>query len=252
MSDSDNTIGSVKRVFQIIEALNTEQWKGVSELAEELDLPKSSVYSYLNTLKEQGYVTGKTGQYRLSLQFLKLGERTRRQREIFKYAKPKLDELAEETGELMNLAIEERFEGVYLYLAPGPNAITVDTYPGVRVPLYCTALGKVSLAFIEDSRREEYIAQCDFEPLTENTITDASRFREELEQIRDRGYALDREERSKDIRCIAVPIVLNDEYKGSISITAPVARMQSERFTNELPQMLLDKASVIQINMTYS
>jgi len=252
MTESDNTIGSVSRVFQIIEALNTQEWTGVSELANDLNFPKSTVYSYLNTLEEEGYVRAKNGKYQLSLRFLEFGERTRREKKVFKYAKSELDDLAEETGELVNLAVEEVYEGVYLYLTRGFNAITADTYPGVRVPLYCTALGKVLLAHMEKDRREHYIEKTDFQPQTAYTITGSDELREDLQQIRQQGYALDREERSKDIRCVAAPLVVNDELKGAISVTAPVARMQGERFTNELPQIILNTANVIQINITYS
>jgi len=252
MVKSDNTIGSVKRVFQIIEELNTQEWTGVSELAEDLDFPKSTVYSYLNTLNEMGYVRTKDRKYQLSLRFLEFGEQTRRKRAVFEYARSELDELAEETGELVNLIVEEGYTGVYLYLARGPNAITVDTFPGVRDPLYCTAHGKVALAFMDNNRREHYIEICEFQPRTENTITTPTDLREDLRQVRERGYALDQEELSKDLRCVATPIIVNEKYKGAISLTAPVARMQDERFTSEIPQTMLDTASVIQINMTYS
>ncbi len=252
MANTKNTIGSATRVFEIVDALSTQKWTGVSELSEQLDLPKSTVYSYLNTLKEDGYVRTENGKYQLSLRFLDLGERCRRCREVFTHARPELDKLAEETGELVNLSVEENSEGVYLYLASGPDAITVDTYPGARVPLYCTALGKVLLAHMDKERREQCIEKCEFEQLTENTTTNPDELNEELQRIRDRGYALDREERSRDLRCVAAPVIVNEECKGVISLTAPVSRMQGERFTSDLPQRILDRANVIQISMTYS
>lgn len=249
---TDNTIGAVRTMFQILEALMERETAGVTELATLLDLPKSTVYSHLHTLREEGYVRVDDDKYRLGLRFLEFGECTRQTLEIYDIARPELDDLAEETGELVNLAVEEHYEGVYIYLTRGENAIRLDTYPGLRVPLYCTALGKVSLAHMVSERRERCINGCSFEPLTQNTITDAATLREELDQIRERGYAFDRGERAQDLRCVAAPIVIDDEYTGAISVTGPVSRMRGGRLTEEIPERVVDTASVIQINTTYA
>jgi len=252
MGDADNTIGSLERGLRIIEELCRHEWTGVSQLSDALDLPKSTVYSYLNTLHEEGYVRAEDGEYQPTLRFLEFGEQIRLMRDVYKHAKPELDELAEETGELVNLSVEEGCQGVYLYLAHGPNAVNVDTYPGMQVPLYCTALGKVALAFVDEDRRERCIDACSFEKLTENTVMSPDALRDELRHIREQRYALDRGERGQDLRCVAAPILVEQEYRGAISVTAPVSRMQRERFKEEIPSAVVDTANVIQISMTYS
>lgn len=251
MARTDEKIASVDTSLDILETLLSAEEMGVTELAEHLDVPKSTVYSHLYTLRERGYVTADDGRYQLSLKFLKFGELTRQSEELYQTAKPELDALAEETGELVNLMIEENGEGVYLYLTKGDSAVRGNTYPGLRVPLHCTALGKVTLAHMEPDQQEAYFAECDFESYTSNTITDPDVLQEELEDVREQGYALDYGERGHDLRCVAAPIIIKERFKGAISVTGPKPRMREERLTGELPEKLAHTASVIQINMIY-
>lgn len=247
-----NEIGAVQTTLRILETLRDQRSMGVTELAERLELPKSTVYSHLNTLERDGYLRSEDGEYRLGLRLLEMGESTRRHLPLFDVAKPELDALAEETGELVNVAVNEDFEAVYLYLAYGENAVRLDTHPGKRVPLYCTAIGKCLLAHMEESRRERYLDDVALDPITAHTITDRAELRGELESIREQGYAVDRGERMEEIRCIAAPVLLEDDCVGAISLTSVISRMRGNRLTDTMPQKVVDAASVIQINLTFS
>ena len=238
-------------VLRILEFIKENEEVGVTKLAESLSLPKSTAYGYLNTLKRNEYVQNSDGRYRLGLRFLDLGESARRTDWLYETAKSEVDQLAAETGEVVNLMTEEFGDCVYLYIAQGEKAVQFDTRPGTRVPLYCTALGKVTLAHLPEPRREALVNEITFDPITEHTITDASEFREELDQISERGIAFDRQERAMGIHCMAAPIQVDNEYVGAISITGPIPRMRGERFTQELPDTLADAASVIQLRLRY-
>ena len=250
--DEVDTIGSVQTSLRILEALLDRESAGVTELADHLDLPKSTVYSHLSTLEHEGYLQSEHEEYRLGLRFLEFGESTRRRLSLFDIAKPELDELAAETGELVNVAVEEGFEAVYVYLAYGSNAVRLDTHAGKRVPLYCTAIGKCLLAHMEPGRREAYLETAPFEAITDHTITDREALREELESIRAQGYAVDRGERMEEIRCVAAPIITDDDCVGAISLTSVISRMRGERLNETLPERIIDTASVIQVNLTFS
>lgn len=252
MPKKSNNIGAVETAFAVLEEILSNEEVGVRELADRLDLPKSTVFSHLRTLHDLGYVQVEEGRYTLSLRFLEYGERIRQSQRVYDIAKPELDRLAEETGELVNLMIEEDDEVVYLYLTSGADGVKLDTYPGRRAPLYCTALGKVALAHMDADRRERYLDACAFEPLTANTITERAELSAALDEIRERGYAFDRGERALELRCVAVPLIVDGAFQGAISVTGPLPRMGDRRFTEELPDKLLDTASVIQINMKYS
>jgi len=251
MANKDNHIGSVATTFRILETVKEKEATGVTEIANALDVPKSTVFSHLNTLTEEGYLAVEDGQYSLSLRFLDLGHRSRSNSDLYTVGTPKIDDLAEETGELVNLMAEEDGEGIYLYIELGENAVKFDTYPGLRSPLYCIALGKAILAHMSEERREEYIRTTELVPVSENTITDPEVLREELDRIRDRGYALDRQERSQGIRCVAAPITDGERCLGALSVSGPVVRMQEERFTSELPDQVIQKASEIELNLRY-
>lgn len=251
MAGKRNHVGSVVTTFRIIEAIKESGEMGVTEIADSLEVPKSTVFSHLSTLTDEGYLRVENGQYRLSFRFLDIGHCSRANSELYEVARPRVDDLAEETGELVNLMTEEAGEGVYLYIELGDEAVQFDTYPGSRSPLYCIALGKAILAHMPERQREEYIRTTGLDPVSENTITDPDVLREELAQVREQGYALDREERSQGIRCVAAPITDGENCLGALSVSGPVVRMDEERLTSELPERVMQKASEIELNLRY-
>lgn len=248
---ANNQIGSLKTAFQILETVKKKESVGVTDLAKTLDIPKSTAFSHLNTLSNEGYLLVEDGQYKLALPFLDLGNNARTNSGLFDVAKPKIDDLAEQTGEVANLITEENGEGVYLDIALGEDAIKFDTYPGKRVALYSTALGKAILAHMPPERRDEYLNTTDLVPIAENTITNSEELRDEMDQIREQGYALDREERAPGLRCVAVPIADGEHYTGALSVAGPLVRMQEERMTSQLPEKLTHTASEIELSLRY-
>lgn len=251
MNTSTNEIKSTKTAFAVLEQLKRRKSAGVTELARELDLPKSTVYSHLNTLYTEQYVVREAGQYRLGHKFLEYGEHVRRNSVLQTTARPQLESLAAETDELVNLMVEEFGEGVYVDLVEGEKAVQVDTYEGKRVPLYCTALGKAILSQLPEERVDEILDECPLEPITPNTITDRDELLEELDEVRERGVAFDDEERAEELRCVAAPIVSQGAVHGAISVAGPLPRMNSDRYRSEIPEELINAASVIGINITY-
>lgn len=251
MTTSTNEIKSTKTTFALLEQLKRQNSAGVTELAGALDLPKSTVFSHLNTLHEEQYVVREEGRYKLSHRFLEYGEHVRRNSELRSTARPELESLAAETDELVNLMIEEFGQGVYVDLAEGEQAVQVDTYEGKRVGLYCTALGKAILSRLPEERVEEILDERPLEPITPNTITDRKELLEELDEVRERGVAFDDEERAEELRCVAAPIVSQGTVHGAISVAGPLPRMNGDRYRSEIPEQLINAASVIGINLTY-
>jgi DNA-binding IclR family transcriptional regulator len=253
MSQQGTTLQAVERSFAVLEVLNELDGAGVTELAHELDLPKSTAHNHLSTLYDLGYVVRKDEQYHVATCMLALGEHARNQREVFTYGRPEINKLAEETGELGNLLVEEHGRGVYLYRARGGNAVRVDTFSGKRTALHCTALGKSILANLPESRVEEIVRTHGLPARTDKTITDRDDLWGELEAIRERGYAFDDEERLPGMRCVAAPVVLSDgTVKGAISVTGPISRMKDEWYRSELPEMVVSATNIVEVNIEYS
>lgn len=86
---------------------------------------------------------------------------------------------------------------------------------------------------------------------TDNTITDRDGFFDEREEVSRQGYAFDREERLKGLRCIAAPVIGNNTAIGAVSVSGPANRMQGERFTEEFPNLVTAMANVREVDMTY-
>jgi DNA-binding IclR family transcriptional regulator len=161
--------------------------------------------------------------------------------------------MSEETGEHANLMIEEHGLGVFLYKARGSDAVQLDTHAGMRVPLQTTALGKTIMAFRPRSEVEAFIDRHGLPQVTKDTITDRPELFDNLEEIRERGYAYDDEERVRGMRCVAAPIT--DETGraiAAVSVSSPKSRMQETRFTETIPEVVLRSANVIEVNLTYA
>jgi IclR family acetate operon transcriptional repressor len=248
-----NPIKSTETTFRIVEGLQALDGAGVSELADHTGLPRSTVHNYLSTLEQEEYVVNDDGQYEVGIRFLELGAYARNRRQIYEIAEPEVSWLAEETDELANLLIEEHGRGTYLQRARGEKAVQVEAHVGTRVSLHSTALGKSILAHLSESRVDEIIEMHGLEPTTPKTITDRAELFERLAEIRERGYAIDDEERLEGLRCVAAPILSTEgRVLGAVSVSGPSHRIRDDRFRETLPNRILEAVNVIELNVTYS
>lgn len=252
MERAKNPVKAVGTTASILEKLAELERAGVTELASHLDITKGTVHNHLTTLEENELVVKDEGQFRLGLRIFEYGEKTKNQYEICEVAKPEVDKLAEETGELGNILVEEHGRGIYLYRAKGENALTLDTGIGSRVYLHQTGLGKAILAHLPKERVDEIIDQHKLESSTENTLTTRDALFEDLEQIRDQGRAIDAEERAEGISCVAAPIITNDgTVRGAVSVAGPASRMRGDYLESTVTDMVERAADVISINLSY-
>ncbi|WP_135535905.1 MULTISPECIES: IclR family transcriptional regulator [Halostella] len=254
MSKKDPTIlETPENSFQIVESLKELDGANLTEIARHTGLAKSTVHDHLSTLQYHNYVVKEDDEYNVGLGFFEIGEYARRRLKVYQTARPEIKELAKETGELANLMVEEHGRGVYLHRERGDNAVTLDTYTGKRRYLHRTALGKAILAHLPEDRVNEILDQHGLPQATENTITDREKLFDELEKIRDEDIAYCRQERVNGLKCVAAPFLSsNNEVLGAISVAAPTTRMKGERFEEEIPELVLQAANVIEINVTYS
>jgi len=180
----------------------------MTELSEKLGFYPSNIHRILDTLKYRGYVEqdSHTQKYQLGLKALELGMAKLHQMDIVKEATPYLKELVEKCNETVHLGVLEEGEVLYLAKEESSQTIRMISYVGKRAPLYCTALGKVLLAYIPEEERKKILGGKVLPRLTKNTITDKGELEKELSKVREQGFALDREENEKNVCCIAAPI----------------------------------------------
>lgn len=250
---SSPPLRTTENTIRIVAALKDLDGAGVTELATHLSMSKSTVHDHLATLRRHDYVTKDGDCYEVGLGFFEVGEYARKRRKIYEVARPEVTDLAEETGELANLMVEEHGRGVYLHRARGEKAVTLDTHTGKRRYLHNTALGKAILAHLPEDRVQAILDRHGLSAATPNTITNRERLHDELAKIRDRGVAYCGQERVEGLQCVAAPVLgQDDEVLGAISVAAPTTRLTGERFDEEIPELVLQAANVVEINVTYT
>jgi IclR family transcriptional regulator, acetate operon repressor len=250
-NESEPRIQTTAKTLEIVESLLSFESAGVSELADEVDMTKSTVHHHLQTLEQYEYVVNDGGKYRLGLQFLDIGDRVRSNMTLFKIARPEIQELAEQTGELAHLLVMEHGRGVILLQSKGQDAVHVDTHVGKRVHLHQTALGKAVLANLSPGQQNDIIERHGLPARTENTITSLDRLRDEFGPIKKQGYAVDRGEWNEQLRCIAAPIKEDGDAIGAISVSVPYERVHSDEVDESLVDAVKSAVNVVEIKGSY-
>lgn len=249
---NDRGIKSTDTLFSILECLQERDGAGVSELATELDLSKSTVHSHLQSLLNHRCVVKDGTTYYIGLRFLNFGGYARKKMDLLEIVKPEIDGLVEETGETSQMIVEEHGRGIYIYQNRGDHAVKTDSHIGTEVYLHCTAVGKSILASLPENEVHEIVDRHGLPTKTPETITDRADLFNDLEEIRERGYAFDDGERIPGIRCVAAPVKTDTDVIGAMSVSGPTKRMQGDRFREEIPDLVLRAARVVEINATYN
>ncbi|ELY51308.1 IclR family transcriptional regulator [Natronorubrum bangense] len=248
---------TVARACDVIDALEELDGAGVTELADSLDISKSSAYSYLSTLRTKRLVVKDDDDtYRLSLEFLYLGKTIRHRHVLFEHGKQQIDRLAEETGEYVHLMCEQHGLERNIYKVAGENAVG-DAYHTTKERkadfLHFTSTGKAVLAYLPDARVEAIIDEYGLVRKTENTITDRDALFKEIQTIRERGYAVNDEEEVAGIRAVGAPIRdTNGAILGAISVSGPTSRLNDDRYHETLPKKVMESANVTEASINMS
>lgn len=250
----DTTVGAVENALDVLEALVSMNGAGVTELADELSLSKSTIHNHLHTLSNRGYVTRDGTEYRVGLSAVTLGGHVRDHHKLYVVSWSAVNRVADETGELALVTTEHRGRTTYLYQARGQEAVTTDSYLGIRMHLHCTGTGKALLSRMPSERVERILEEHPLTPQTENTITDRNALLEELSEIRETGVAFDDQERILGMRAVASPITDREsgEVVGALSVTGPTSRVKGDRFEEDIPDVVKRNAEMIEVDYTYS
>lgn len=220
-------IQSLDRGLVILQSVaRSSQPVSLGELAELLDVDRSSAFRLAHTLRRRGFLSCPPGRkdYVLGSSMWTLSRQYDWSNMLVKVADPALKQLATQINETAHLAIREGKSALFIDSAHATHVIAVAGQTGELVPLYCTAHGK---ALIADADERELRSQFGAGPLqmyTKNTITNIKALAKECATIREQGYATDESEYAPEMRCIAAPIRLGNDIVGSIGISAPASR----------------------------
>lgn len=249
---SKRTIRSVEIAFSIIDVLQERNGIGVTEIADELGHSKSTVHDHLRTLEQQRIIVREERGYRLSLRFLDMAKHIRDQVGNYDVIRDEIDMLAEESGEIAQFGIEEHGQVSYYYKATGEQAVVTRSHPGLQQPMHSTALGKAILAHLPPERTEEIVRSIEFTQQTAQTISTRDELYDMLDEVAQRGYAVDDEENVEGVRCVAAPVKDGTTAFGAISISGPSSRFTDERLHGELADSAQRAANIIEINTKFS
>ena len=254
MAQSDgSTVKSARTTFSILEFLRDNGPAGVTEVSEHVGMSKGAVHRYLSTLTELGYAEKRETKYQIGLQFILFGSEAKNRESVYRLVKPKIRELAEETGERAQFISEGNGLGVYIHIESGENAVHTDTREGKAIHLPTSSAGKAILAFSSTAWVDDVLDKHGFRQLTPETVTSRDRLFEELAEIRERGYAVNREEHVRGMWGAGVPVRgSSGEVLGAISVGGPTHRMKPQILNGEMPNRILGVVNEIELNVRYA
>jgi len=248
-------IRAVERALKVLSLLSDGRTHSLTELSTGIGVNPSTTFRILSTLSSNKFVEkdNKNSGYKLGLTCLELARAYQASSDIRKVAIPVLEDLRDKTKETVHLAILDKMEVVYIEKLHGLHAIGImHSQVGGRAPAYCTGLGKVLLAYMDQNRVREYYLENGLEQYTETTITDVDQLIHHLGIVNSQGYALDMGEYESDVRCVAVPIFsMGGKVIAAISVSGPSGRMDTPQTRNELIQLTQEAAKKISIRLGY-
>jgi DNA-binding IclR family transcriptional regulator len=236
---------AVERALTVLHGVEADDdGVGVTELAQRTGLTVSTTHRLARALTEAGLLiqNPRTERYQLGPALIALGRKAE-QRLGFQQALPLLKELAVATGESINLGIRAGNDVRIVLVVESSQPLRFSQEPGSRIPLHVSAMGKCLLADSGASGDiDDQIARLgELTPATHRTITDPDRLRAELELVRERGWALNDEERNTGVRAIAAPVRGPDGVIAAVAVQGPTVRLTDDRIT-DLAE-LLEKAT---------
>jgi DNA-binding IclR family transcriptional regulator len=221
-------VQTVHKAMQILNLFSLEQpeW-GVCEIARKLAFPKSTASALTCALTEEGFLRRTpAGRYRLGWRIMSLSQMLLETTEFRSEARKVMEGLVARFGETVHLAALESDQIIYVEKLQGTRAVRVAvTGVGVRLPGHCSGVGKCILAHLPWQRVMAILEKQGMPALTPNTITNPQALREELERVRQQGYAYDREEAVLELCCVAAPIRDHSgEVVAAMSLSVPAYR----------------------------
>lgn len=216
---------TTQRTVEILKLISHNP-EGVTleDICQALKLPKTSAYDIVTTLAEMGMVNVARGQkqnYTIGLMAYRIGINYTNNLDFIGTIEPVLKAFSKEVGKTVFFGIRSDHHVVYLCKFEPENPIITTATVGSKNPMYCTSLGKVILAYSDEETREQVISRIKFTKHTDNTILDKDSLLQELELVRERGYAFDAREMEEHMQCVGAPVFDRDgSLLGAVSVSS--------------------------------
>ena len=233
------SVQSVDRALTILEMLAREGEAGVTEIAHDLGVHKSTAFRLLATLEAHRLVeqVGDRGRYRLGVGNLRLAGATTARLDLVTEARPVCRQLAADTGETVNITVRSETSALYLDQVVGNSALQSHNWVGQHIPLHATSNGKVLLSELGDADLKAALR--DLPRFTDATVTSRNKLKGELAEVREAGYAVAVDELEVGLTAAAAPIrSAHGDIIASMSISGPTFRLTDEKLDGAVPMLV--------------
>lgn len=241
-------VQSVARALTLLNVLAEEgREMSLTEIAKAVNWPKSTVHGLIATLRDYSYVDQSpvTGCYNLGVRLFELGNIVARSWDVRAIALPVMQGLNNRLGEMVQLATEDKGEVLYLEKLDSTHLMRIVSEIGARLPMHCSGLGKVLLAYKKPAEIKWILSKHGMPPMTSRTITNREALERELIKVRRQGYAMDDREIMDSLRCVAAPVYDRDgNVKYAVSISGFAKNLQGERLQTVRDELLLAANSI--------
>lgn len=243
LSDEQKIDGNTPtmRLFALLEVIaQKDQFFSLQSLVEELSLPKPTLHRMLQQLEGAGMIQrdGDGRQYSTGLRLRRMAENLLLNNTVHGARHSVLRQLVEEVGESCNITTCSGSEVLYLDRVETVAPLRFYLHPGSRVPVHCSASGKLFLAQMTPSQRRRLLAHGTLAKYTHKTLTTAEQVEAEIERVRRDGYAMDDEEFLPGLLCVAVLVPIEQGKSNmAVAIQAPIVRMTAEKSLQCLPAL---------------
>jgi IclR family transcriptional regulator, KDG regulon repressor len=241
-------ITALQRGLRLLQLFGeSSQGLTAKQVADRSRLPVSTVHRFLANLEAAGFLNCTGNVYHLGIACFAIGQAALSQLDIRRVSLPYLQQLNRQTRETVHLTVRHGATAVYVEKLDSTEQLRIYSRIGAAVPLYCTAVGKVMLAYMPDDQLDQILTPLTLKRFTPNTVGNLQQLQAELQRVRKNGYACDLEEHELHIRCVAAPIWDHaGAVNASLSITAPTVRMPISRLRQLAP---LIQAAGLQISL---
>ena len=230
-TSEQNTIQSLDRAVTVLQSLAQGDGPTLTQLAERLDQSPATLYRVLSTLAARGMVEADPVEqtWYIGPHAFQIGSSFLRRTSLVERARPYLRSLMETTGETANLGVDRQDQTLFLAQVETHATIRAFFPPGTQSPLYASGIGKAMMAQFSPARLKALLERNTLTRFTATTLTDPAAIYQDLAEIRRRGYAIDDEERTEGMRCVAAAIFnAPGDPIGGISVSGPSGRMSAQ------------------------
>ena len=244
-----STVQSIDRAFSVLRALIPGA-AGVTEIADRVSLPKSTVSRLLSTLEELGVVEQVSvgGDYRIGAGMAEIAAAARPGRTLVAAARPQLLELSRLTGEAAGVSVRDGADMLYLDQVNPDTELQVRDWTGTRIPMHAVPSGQVVLAAMSRAELDAYLAT-PLAAFTDHTLVGAAAVRARLSEVRANGFALAVDEFAEGLSSVAAAIVDSaGRVVGALHVYGPTYRFNTERDPAELGALVVDMATRIRVD----